>query len=266
VAARRIHALHQLTGADNADTDARRTDAGRSHRTPHPDTGHRTPDGRTPDTGHRTGGHRTGGHRTGGHRTGGHRTPDTGQADAGHADADAGRGQGDQGTVGIRVPRHRWDGEPCCCGWHARRSSTMTALGGEATCQRARLPATPPGSCWVAPPAAERRLGALLSLDDFGSSVERRGGGHPVYGDEWQCLQVLVGRRVSAGRGGAARTRGHDGQMWFLVRGGPAVPVAVALSDASCAAGVGAHDRLAALPLAGRHRQRPHAGLNHRGA
>jgi hypothetical protein len=104
VAARRIHALHQLTGADNADTDARRTDAGRSHQTRHPDTGHRT---RT--RGHRTRGHRTRGHRTRGHPTRGrwtldtYRTPDTGQADAGHADAHAGRGQGDQGTVGIRT-------------------------------------------------------------------------------------------------------------------------------------------------------------------
>ena len=48
---RRTHALHELTGTDNAATDARCTDAGRSHR--------------TPDTGQ----------------------ADTGQADAGHADA-----------------------------------------------------------------------------------------------------------------------------------------------------------------------------------
>jgi hypothetical protein len=120
VAACRIHALHELTGADNVDTDA-----GRSHRTPGTghralDTGHRTPDigHQTPDTGgHRTpdtGGHRDTGHRTPdtGHRTPDartpdarrldtYRTPDTGRADAGHADVDGGRGQGDQGTVGI---------------------------------------------------------------------------------------------------------------------------------------------------------------------
>jgi hypothetical protein len=29
---------------------------------------------------------------------------DAGQVDAGHADADAGRGQGDHGTVGVRTP------------------------------------------------------------------------------------------------------------------------------------------------------------------
>src|SRR5829696_4163825 len=33
-------------------------------------------------------------------------------------------------------------------------------------------------------PPSSRRLGALLSSDDFGSSVGRPGGGHPVYGDE----------------------------------------------------------------------------------
>jgi hypothetical protein len=37
-----------------------------------------------------------------------------------------------------------------------------------------------PAGCSAAPPA-KRRLGALLSSDDFGSSVERRGGSHPVH-------------------------------------------------------------------------------------
>ena len=97
VAARRIRALDEVTGADNADTDARRTDAGRSHRTPDG----RTPDGWTPDA---------------------YRTPDTGRADAGHADADAGRGQGDQGTVGIRTS------------WHhgAAGTANRVAVGGSA--------------------------------------------------------------------------------------------------------------------------------------
>ena len=27
---------------------------------------------------------------------------------------------------------------------------------------------------------------AMLSSEDFGSRVERRGGGHPVYGDDWK--------------------------------------------------------------------------------
>src|SRR5215218_3147388 len=44
----RIQRLHELTGADDVDTDARRTDAGRSHWAL--GTGHWTPDGRTRDT------------------------------------------------------------------------------------------------------------------------------------------------------------------------------------------------------------------------
>jgi hypothetical protein len=32
----------------------------------------------------------------------------------------------------------------------------------------------------------QRTRGALLSSDDFGSSVERRSGCHPVYGDNWK--------------------------------------------------------------------------------
>jgi hypothetical protein len=34
----------------------------------------------------------------------------------------------------------------------------------------------------------QSRLGALLSSNDFGSSVERDDGDHPVHGDEWQAL------------------------------------------------------------------------------
>jgi hypothetical protein len=47
--------------------------------------------------------------------------------------------------------------------------------------------------------------GALLSSDDFGSSVERQEGCHPVYGDEWEgayrrwsVSRVLVGRVACA--------------------------------------------------------------------
>jgi hypothetical protein len=39
---------------------------------------------------------------------------------------------------------------------------------------------------------AKRRLGALLSSVDNGSSVERRGGGHPVHGDDCRLLTVLI--------------------------------------------------------------------------
>jgi len=36
--------------------------------------------------------------------------------------------------------------------------------------------------------ACRRRLGALLSSDDYGSSVERDGGGHPL----WRVLRSVV--------------------------------------------------------------------------
>ena len=85
-------ALHELTGADRADTDTRRTDAGRSHRTPDTrrrtrGTGHWT---RTPgtDTEHRTSDARTPDRRTLDRRTlDTHRTPDAGRVDARYADA-----------------------------------------------------------------------------------------------------------------------------------------------------------------------------------
>jgi hypothetical protein len=75
------------TGHRTSDTRHRTPDTGGHRDTGHrtPDTGHRTPDARTPDA----------------RRLDTYRTPDTGRADAGHADVDGGRGQGDQGTVGI---------------------------------------------------------------------------------------------------------------------------------------------------------------------
>jgi len=56
-------------------------------------------------------------------------------------------------------------------------------------------------------------LGAVLSSDDFGSSVERRGGGHPVYGDD-EVRLLLSWRRGSCrwlGRwlSGMSETFGH---------------------------------------------------------
>jgi hypothetical protein len=61
--------------------------------------------------------------------------------------------------------------------------------------------------------------GALLSSDDYGSSVERRGGGHPVYGDEsvgclwgWPVSHVLAGWVACANR-----EIGRDGQVHFLL-------------------------------------------------
>jgi hypothetical protein len=126
-----------------------RTDTGHGHRTP--DTGHRTPDTDTDtdtDTGHRTRGRWT-------------RAPDTGRADS-HARTlteDADRAPKPPTPLGHRTMSL----------WAAH-----AALGnhdGSAVrppCQCARLPTALPGSCSVAPPAANRRLGALLSCVGFG--------------------------------------------------------------------------------------------------
>jgi hypothetical protein len=61
--------------------------------------------------------------------------------------------------------------------------------------------------------------GALLSSDDYGSSVERRGGGHPVYGDESVgCLWGWPVSHVLAGWVACANSEiGRDGQVHFLL-------------------------------------------------
>jgi hypothetical protein len=124
-----------------------------------PDTGHRTPStGHRPlDTGHRPLDTDTG-HRTRGRWT---RAPDNGRADS-HARTlteDADRAPKPPTPLGHRTMSL----------WAAH-----AALGnhdGSAVrppCQCARLPTALPGSCSVAPPAANRRLGALLSCVGFG--------------------------------------------------------------------------------------------------
>jgi hypothetical protein len=158
------------------------------------DIGHRTR--RTPDTGRWT---RTG-RRT---WTGGRWT--------------CGRGQGDQGAVGVRTSwYHDTAGQRTVLRWAAHAAlgnHDGSAARPPASARDCRLHCQ--ASCWVAPPAAKRRLGALLSSDDFGSSVGRRGGDHPVYGDEWRgCVQVLVGKAGVGGMAGVCdHERGHGGQM-----------------------------------------------------
>jgi hypothetical protein len=105
-----------------------RTDTGRPHRTPTPDPGQRTP-GRSDGTGHWTPIAGTGkrGHWTLAPDTG-HRTPDTGR----------GRGQGDDGTVGIRtswaaMPSDRALGRPTVFLWTApRRTAVLRRISGRA--------------------------------------------------------------------------------------------------------------------------------------
>jgi len=147
------------------DTEHRTPNTG--HRTPgigHRalDTEHRTPDARTPDTS---------------------RTPDTGQANAAHGtlteDADRRPRHG-----GIRTSwYHDTAGTP-------NRVAVGGATGGAR--QHDGSAVRPPAStrdcrlhCQAAarslPPAAKRRLGALLSSDDFGSSVERDAAGQVLW-------------------------------------------------------------------------------------
>jgi hypothetical protein len=79
--------------------------------------------GRGHGTGHRTRGHQARGRWTcTGRRTlDTCRTPDTGRPDADTGRPDAGHVDADRAT------KARWDGDPCCCGRHTRRSATMTA-------------------------------------------------------------------------------------------------------------------------------------------
>jgi hypothetical protein len=104
----------------------------------------------------------------------GHRTPDTGR----------GRGQADEGAAGIRTswattPSDRTLGRPTVFLWTAPAAlDSPCRLGGEAAFQREiasrrQLLGRSAG--------VERRLGALLSSDDFGSSVERTGRLHPLW-------------------------------------------------------------------------------------
>jgi hypothetical protein len=170
------------------------------HRTPTPDahTGPRTADAhtgpRTADT-WTLGWHRTPVTRrwdrqawTLDARTG-HRTPDTGHWTLAE-DADrvttARPASGPPGPP--RRATARWDAQPYSCGRRLRALDSPCRLGGEAAFQREiasrrQLLGRSGG--------VERRLGALLSSDDFGSSVERTAKLHPL----WR------GQRWGAGRG-----------------------------------------------------------------
>lgn len=133
------------------------------HRTSTPYSGQRIVDITCADTG-RSPGHRTPdawtrpSTRTGRPRHGRHRTdiPD-------HHDHPTARWTPNRGPV---------DGT--CCARQRRR------LGEDEVPVSARLPIALPGACSVAL-SAKPRPGALLSSEDCGSSVERRGGSHPVH-------------------------------------------------------------------------------------
>jgi hypothetical protein len=167
------------------------TSAGHSGRgnaqTPDADTGRRTPGRSDAHTGHRTPVPWTGKR--------GHWSPDTGR----------GRGQGDEGSAGIRTsattPSDRALGRPTVFLWTAPAAlGSPCRLGGEAAFQREiasrrQLLGRSTG--------VERRLGALLSSDDYGSRVERTESCHPLCSagcgaaDVFMCCSADLGRTQS---------------------------------------------------------------------
>jgi hypothetical protein len=162
-----------------------RTDTGRRHRTP--DSGHLDAQTPAPDTGQRSRGQAS-------VDTGrSHRTPDTGR----------GRGQGDEAAAGIRTswattPSDRTLGRPTVFLWTAPAAlDSPCRLGGEAAFQheiasRRQLLGRSAG--------VERRLGALLSSDEF--RVERRANGDAssVMHEENGSSGLLRARRGRRGR------------------------------------------------------------------
>ena len=184
VPARCTDALHEVTGADTADTDAnaRTPDPGTPGR-PHPDLGQRmrwTP-ARTPD---------------------GH--PDTGRVSAWTRPS---TWTGHLGTTAL--DRHPGPPRPPDCTGPPNRGLVDGACGarqrrgfgdGEVPAG-ARLPTALPGARSVAP-SAKPRPGALLSSDDYGSRVRREAQGQVL----WRVLEyAVVGARVRGGRCAAVR-------------------------------------------------------------
>jgi hypothetical protein len=176
----RLPAHRRAPGPHSGRTQRTRqcSDTGRPHRTPDSGRPHRTPDSghldarMAPDTGHPSLGQAS-------VDTGrSHRTPDTGHRTLAE---DADRVTTARPASGPpRPPRRataRWDAQPCSCGRRLRALDSPCRLGGEAAFQREiasrrQLLGRSGG--------VERRLGALLSSDDFGSSVERTAKLHPL--------------------------------------------------------------------------------------
>ena len=152
----------------------------------------RTPDGRTPDAGHPTGGHRTAGHRAGrGTSLGGHPMVDndrrwtTADSSAYPTTATPTTGTPPRSRVGAA-----WGGQQP---GQLRRRRPRQGLATAATRQLR-------GDT----PMSSRRLGALLSSDDYGSSVMRAAERHPLWHvQSGDCCWRSAGGprgRVSAGR------------------------------------------------------------------
>ena len=147
----------------------RTADAGPpGHRTPTPDTDtwtlrrpHRTPDAWTGTRGHWTLG------------------PDTGRRTPAEDADTVTKARPASGPPGLTTPSDRALGRPTVFLWTAPAALDSPCRLGVRPPASARLPLALSGSCSVAP-LAKPRLGALLSLDDFGSSVERTATLHPL--------------------------------------------------------------------------------------
>jgi hypothetical protein len=169
-------------------------DARTGHRTWTPGTGHWTSDTGRADTGRADTGHRTRGRWTRGRWTRtGRRTLDGRTLDMRTRTGRPRRG----GRPDILVPRHRWTANRA-----AVAAAAHAALGNHDG-SAVRPPASARGcglhcqaSCWVAPPAAKRRLGALLSSDDFGSRVERQALGQVLWRAGLQGVGNVSGATV----------------------------------------------------------------------
>ena len=152
----------KATGADTADADAERADTDPG--TPDVHTGQWTA-----DRGHHMRGHWT-------------FTPDTGHRTRGRdrvlGQGDSTRQAPDRHPGPLNHPTARWDAESWTCGQRLLRSRTTTARRDEVPAS-ARLPTALPGACSVAL-SAKPRPGALLSSDDYGSSVKRTATLHPL--------------------------------------------------------------------------------------
>jgi hypothetical protein len=174
--------------------DARtRTPAHRTPGTGRADTGHPAPDARTPDTRHRTRGHRTPGT---GHPAPDERTPDT----------VTGRGQattaGHPGHPRQPRPRSRPAGRRALLLWAALAGSATNDGSEMGHRQRDRDNRSDQASARVRSTVQGARLGALLSLDDFGLRVERAESCHPLWRD------VLRGVGVGWSQAGGSRFLG----------------------------------------------------------
>jgi hypothetical protein len=182
-------ALQDLTSAGHsARGNAQTPDAGQ--RTA--DAGQRTPGRSDARTGHWTAVPWTGkrGHWSLAPDTG-HRTPDSGHRTLAEDVDRVTKARPASGPPGPpRRATARWDAQPCSCGRRLRALDSPCRLGGEAAFQREiasrrQLLGRSAG--------VERRLGALLSSDDYGSSVERTAKLHPLWRVHSWLLRVVSG-------------------------------------------------------------------------